>query len=121
MAFRDFSPTGQDIHVLAPAPVLAARAPVLSELERVVVRIGAGDPRSSLAPSALGKLVDALFGLRRPNGFADERLEALRSLAVRLSHGRSFRKEDPKVLSLQAGLTRPEISQVSDLVGALHT
>lgn len=55
----------------------------LSAIERQVVMLSLGDPRSSLAgQSAWRRRLDALLGLRRPNRLADPRLEALRRLAV---------------------------------------
>ena len=120
MAFRDFTPTAlyeQPVCV----PTLTVRVRGLTNLERMAVRIGANDPPSSLAPLPLGKLLKAIFGLRRPNRFANDRLEALRALAVRLSHDRTFARVDARRLALQAGLTGSEVSQAARLIGAIHT
>ena len=85
------NPTPQprvDSSRLAPAIVGAAPAPArLSALEWSVITMAERDGLSSIhEPSRFIAALESLFGLRRANRLANERLEALRRLAILAWH-----------------------------------
>lgn len=95
-------------------PAVAAKTsrPIFSPLELLVIGIGASDRRTFIKPeSRLGRLQQLLFGIEAPLPFADQRLEALRRLALALRrHGRSSDAE--AALALQAGVTSEQIQHL---------
>lgn len=77
---------GAGLKVTARAPVEAAK-PSLSALEWSVVALAERDTLSSLrAPGRLAVALAAIFGTSPSNRLADERLEALRRVAVHAWH-----------------------------------
>lgn len=89
MAFLNFSPL-QGQPIAAPAELLPTPRPHtgFTALEWQVVAIAQHDRLASLRqPSRLGAALGAVFGSRRANPrLADERLEALRRMAVLAWH-----------------------------------
>jgi hypothetical protein len=74
--------------VRAPEPAAAAPT-TLTALEWSIVAMAEKDGISSLRePSRFLSALDSLFGLSRPNRLANDRLEALRRLAVHAWHYR---------------------------------
>lgn len=74
--------------VRAPEPAAAAPT-TLTALEWSIVAMAEKDRISSLRePSRFLLALGSLFGVRRPNGLANDRLEALRRLAVHAWHYR---------------------------------
>jgi len=70
------------------APVAASKiASDFSPLEWSIVALAQHDPRSSIQPEMkITQWLRALFGFERKNPLADERLEALRRMAVLAWH-----------------------------------
>lgn len=105
---------------LAVVDAEPASSPILSGLERSVIRLSAGDGRRSLAGPAgpAERLVGWVFGLRRPPPLADPRLEALRRLAV------LFRLEGERIDGgeiadfLAHGFTIEQLGAIRALIGA---
>lgn len=97
-------------HMFAPA--IPATTPVFDAVEAAAVRLGAADPLSSLshARSAIGRW---LFGERRLP-LANDRLEALRRLAVLLRHAQA---PSPRQLSAarRAGVSDTQLQTLWSL------
>lgn len=94
---------------VAPVELAVGRdTPLFSRLELLVIDIGQRDRPVSPRPAGrLAQLGRLLFGIEGPSPFADSRLEALRSVANALRHGRS-----PGVAvaaALASGITRRQI------------
>ncbi len=84
MAYLDLSPFPFEAAAapseVAPAPI--AEAP-LTTTERLVISLSLRDPVWSVTPGGrFRRVLNRLFDVRRPNPFADARLEALRRFAV---------------------------------------
>lgn len=74
---------------VAPAPQPQAASTALTALEWSIVAMAEKDPISSLRePGRFLSLLRSLFGVRRPNRLANDRLEALRRVAVHAWHYR---------------------------------
>ncbi len=104
------------------APEEAASPATLSPLEWSVVAMAEKDGISSLRePSRLLSALGSLFGVRRPNPLANERLEALRRLAV---HAWLYRWNVPESeLShfLAAGYTLDQYQLVQNSIAQART
>ena len=74
---------------VVPASELHAASATLTALEWSIVAMAEKDALSSLRePSRFVSALRSLFGVRRPNPLANDRLEALRRLAVHAWHHR---------------------------------
>lgn len=112
------SPVRQPRHDVDPDATEDA-APALSALEWLVVAVGKQDRLSSLRqPGRLSTALGSLFGPQRNPRLADERLEALRRIAVLSWHygyvvpGREVSR------FIAAGFTPEQYELVVDSIGA---
>jgi hypothetical protein len=98
MAYLDLFPVCS-APVFGHRQVLALRA-AFDARERAVIELARSDPLSSLSrPGFWSGVVQALVGIRRTNRLADPQLEALRRMAVLLSHGRESPAEQRRFLA----------------------
>jgi hypothetical protein len=82
MAYMNFSEAGADLQVPAAPPAPAARTG-FTALEWSVVALARKDGLATLKePSRVARAVGSLFGTLRESRLTDERLEALRRIAV---------------------------------------
>jgi hypothetical protein len=105
--------------VQRPAAGDVAPAPVLTDLERSVIAIARRDRVSSLrTPGRLSRWLGVLFGLRTSPRLADDRLEALRRIAV-LSwrHGYTVPAAEVRAF-LAAGYSSADYELVVDTIDA---
>lgn len=89
MAYRAFDTGSFDLDTAMPSA--AAHAARFTPVEARVIALADSDRLESVSGrSRFGRLIDAVFGIRRSNPLADPRLEALRRFTVlaRLSDGR---------------------------------
>ena len=97
----------------------AAEESRLSPLEWLIVAVARHDRLSSLRePGRLGRVFGTLFGSSRSNGLANDKLEALRQLAVRLwRQGRDY--DGPEIPTfLAAGYSPAHFSLVAASIDA---
>lgn len=94
---------------IAPVELVIGRdTPLFTRLEVLVIGIGERDRPALTRPAGrLAQLGRLLFGIEAPSPFADPRLEALRSVANALRHGR--RPGAAVVAALASGITQPQI------------
>jgi len=121
MAFIDFSETAAVLDRPAPqlAQLLAEHASEFSALEKRVLALSRHDGLETLRPRAkrgwFGRL---LFGPEPPSrSFANERLEALRRLAVETRHYGWHVRTSVIAAAKAAGFTETQIGRVIDTVG----
>lgn len=76
-------------------------------VELRVIAIARLDSRGLGASSRVGNFLARLFGFRRSNPLANERLEALRSFALRALSGRAGEADEQQFLD--AGFSRPAL------------
>ncbi len=109
----------QQFDALQPTPAIVGTAPPparLSALEWSVVATAERDGLSSIRePSRLIAALGSLFGFRRPNRLANERLEALRRIAILAWHHRWNVPKSELASFFDAGFTvdQYELIQVS--------
>jgi hypothetical protein len=104
-----------DVEPSAPEPA----APSLSPLEWLVVAVGKQDRLSSLRePSRLSTALGSLFGPQRNPRLADERLEALRRIAVLSWHYGYVVPGHEVSRFIAAGFTPEQYELVVDSIGA---
>ena len=102
---------------LAPAPELVAVPATLTALEWSIVAIAEKDSVSSLRePSRFVAALGSLFGIRRPNRLANDRLEALRRLAVHAWHYRWNVPESELRRFIAAGYTEEHYQLVQNSI-----
>lgn len=87
MAYMDFAGhRGMNLlqePLLPPARIRQGQATTFSHREWAIVRLAREDGLSSIREEgSLGRLVRMIFGVERKNPLSDERLEALRRMAV---------------------------------------
>jgi hypothetical protein len=86
MAYMDFAAHGSAAllePILPRARVIPGQTPQLSVREWSVVRLAREDNMASIRPeTGLKRAIRLIFGLERKNPLSDERLEALRRMAV---------------------------------------
>lgn len=93
------------------APAFERDAPLFSPLELMVIGIGERDRPTSLRPHGRpARLRRFLFGIEAPAPFADRRLEALRSLANALRHGRDL--DGPLAAAKENGVAPRQIEML---------
>lgn len=94
---------------IAPGKLALGRdSPLFSPLELLVIGIGERDRLILLRPGGrLAQLGRLLFGIEVPSPFAEPRLEALRSVANALRHGR--KPGAAVAAALASGITRLQI------------
>lgn len=128
MAFIPFNEIGSAAavrHAVQPVSYAPAEAPVekarLSALEWSVVALARRDRLSSLRrPGRLSTALRAVFAQPNPM-LADERLEALRRIAVLTwHHGYAIAPAEVRRF-LQAGFTTAHYEAVADSIGAAKT
>lgn len=108
---------GQVAHTIAQsAPAVPA---ALTSLEWLVVALAKNDRLSSLrTPGRLSTALGTVFGMRPNPRLADERLEALRRIAV-LSWHHGYVVEGREVERFRAaGFTDAQYEQIVDSIGA---
>lgn len=117
-AFRNGAEPLSAMPAGAPAPA-AATGEGLSPLEWQVVGIAAGDRPSSLKPAGgIGGAIAAVLGWRRTLPLANERLEALRRIAL-LSWRRGYSVDPGEVRRfLSAGFSADQYELVVDHIGS---
>jgi hypothetical protein len=122
LAFAEGSSVaGQPARALAPAPALhlVPDAPSLSALEWLVVAIAKRDPLSSLRqPGRLSTAMGVLFGTRQNPRLADDRLEALRRIAVLSWHYGYVVPTSEVNRFVEAGFTTEQYELLVDSIGA---
>lgn len=103
----------------SPAPRPSAEAqPRLSALEWSIVAMAERDSIASLRePGRLASALSSLFGVRRPNRLANERLEALRRISVLAwRHHWNVAKSELKQF-LEAGFTLDQYELIQRSIG----
>jgi hypothetical protein len=81
-------------------------APRFSELERIVIRIGAEDCLSTLGRHPRWQRTKALvFGFKPSNPLSDPRLEAIRRLVVELRHAKRVHVSELVLAAVRDGVT----------------
>ena len=119
MAYMDFQAfggltTASSVPVADPVPAVAER---LTALEWSVVAIARKDDRASLAsPGRLSTALRVLFNKPNPR-LADERLEALRRMAVLTWHGGYAVASREVRAFLAAGFTPGQYETLVDSIG----
>ncbi len=124
LAFQEIGGAAVARSMTAPAAVLPMHDPVvslrdrLSALEWSVVTVARRDRLSTLErPGRIGRLIRALF--KQPNPFlADDRLEALRRIAVLTWHYGYTVPSHELTAFLRAGFTTDQYETVADSIGA---
>lgn len=123
LAFQEVGGAAIARRMTDPAPVLPVRDPapirdLLNALEWTVVTVARRDRLSSLdRPGRIGALLRTIF--KQPNPMlADQRLEALRRIAVLTWHyGYTVPSAELRAF-LQAGFTTDQYEMVADSIGA---
>lgn len=106
----------------APAPQLVAGPATLTALEWSIVAMAEKDTVSSLRePSRFVAALGSLFGIRRPNRLANDRLEALRRLAVHAWHYRWNVPKSELRRFLAAGFTDNQYQLVQNSIAQART
>jgi len=106
----------------APALQLVAVPATLTALEWSIVAMAEKDTVSSLRePSRFVAALGSLFGIRRPNRLANDRLEALRRLAVHAWHYRWNVPESELRHFLAAGFTEDQYQLVQNSIAKART
>jgi hypothetical protein len=104
-----------------PAPAIVGTAPGparLSALEWSVVAMAERDGLSTIRePSRLITALGSLFGLRRTNRLANERLEALRRIAILAWHHRWNVPKSELASFLEAGFTSDQYELLQTSIG----
>lgn len=124
LAFAEGSTaSGQPVRSFEPQhaaePTVEADAPRLSALEWMVVALAKRDRLSSLrAPSRLSLALGTVFGPQRNPRLADERLEALRRIAVLSWHYGYVVPGHEVSRFLAAGFTPEQYELVVDSISA---
>lgn len=92
--------------------------PSLSSRERAAVLLARSDRSSSLRTTTyISKVIEALFGLRRPNRLADVRLEALRRFAVAVANDRRHLADWERVELRTLQFDESQIEEAAALAG----
>ncbi|MEW9854555.1 hypothetical protein [Novosphingobium sp. M1R2S20] len=120
--FRDDAPPACPAFALAPSQSVALAAQTLTELERRVIDLARGDGLSSLrAQRKRSWLVRLILGPQPPSPvLANERLEALRRLAVQAWHHGYQLPASALKEAQEAGYTDTQIGAAVDLIVRLR-
>lgn len=106
---------------LQPTPPVVGTAPPparLSALEWSVVALAERDGLSSIRePSRFITALGSLFGLKRPNRLANERLEALRRIAILAWHHRWNVPKSELASFFEAGFTADQYELIQNSIG----
>lgn len=122
MAYLAFAEGSTGSHYGAPTPIPAPKqedASALSPLEWLVVSVARRDRLSSLRkPGKLSAALGTIFGPRPNPRLADERLEALRRIAVLSWHYGYVVPSREVTRFLTAGFTPEQYETLVDSIGA---
>jgi hypothetical protein len=121
MASLPLSVPQPQFNAFQPMPVIVGTAPAparLSALEWSVVAMAERDGLSTIRePSRFIAALGSLFGLRRTNRLANDRLEALRRVAILAWHHRWNVPKSELASFLEAGFTTDQYELLQTSIG----